>query len=84
MLLRARLVDLLDDSPDARIASVSSNEPTDGHDWKIIAPMVVLLRAERSDRGTGRVYTITVEGKDNAGNVTSKAITVKVPLHLHR
>ena len=87
VLLRARLVDLLDSSPDARVVGVSSNEPDGGHsspDWKIIAPMLVLLRAERSAQGTGRVYTINVEGKDNAGNVTSRAVTVNVPLRLHR
>jgi rhamnogalacturonan endolyase len=89
--LRARLVDLLDHSPTARIVSVLSNEPVEGHgdghtspDWKIIGPLTVLLRAERSDKGAGRVYTINVDGKDDAGNVTSKAITVNVPLRLHR
>jgi rhamnogalacturonan endolyase len=89
--VEAHLVDLLDRSPRARIVSVSSNEPVDGQDdghtapdWKITGPLTVLLRAERSGRGTGRVYTITVEGKDDAGNVASKTVTVNVPLRHHR
>ena len=41
---------------------------------------IVLLRASR--RGSdlnGRHYRITVRGKDNAGNATSKSVTVTVP-----
>jgi rhamnogalacturonan endolyase len=89
--VKAQLVDLLDRSPQACIVSVSSNEPVDGEDdghtapdWKITGPSTVLLRAERSGRGTGRVYTITVAGEDEAGNVASKTVTVNVPLRDHR
>jgi rhamnogalacturonan endolyase len=91
VLIDAKLVDLLDPSPISRIASVSSNEPVDGAgdghtspDWIILSPHIVLLRAERSDKGTGRVYSIQVEGKDDAGNVASQTIQVNVPLRLHR
>jgi rhamnogalacturonan endolyase len=89
--VKASLVDLLDRWPRARIVSVSSNEPVDGHDdghtapdWKITGPLTVQLRAERSESGTGRVYTINVEAKDDAGNVASNAVTVNVPLRPHR
>jgi rhamnogalacturonan endolyase len=85
--LQARLVDLLDHSPEARIVSVSSNEPVDGDDdghtapdWKITGPLSVALRAERSESGTGRIYTIQVDGTDDAGNVASRTVTVAVPL----
>jgi hypothetical protein len=49
-------------------------------DWKITGPLTAVLRAERSESGTGRVYTIQVEGTDAAGNVTSQNVLVKVPL----
>ena len=83
----AALVDLLDAAPTARIVGVSSNEPIDGADdgntspdWEITGPLTVSLRAERSGVGTGRVYTIQVEGRDSAGNTTLQAVTVSVPL----
>jgi hypothetical protein len=37
------------------------------------------LRAERSNRGTGRIYTITVVCTDPAGNQSTKVVTVTVP-----
>jgi rhamnogalacturonan endolyase len=83
----AELVDLLDSAPTARIVGVSSNEPIDGEDdgntspdWQIIGPLTVHLRAERSGAGKGRLYTIQVEGKDAAGNITLQTVTVSVPL----
>jgi hypothetical protein len=66
--VKAQLVDLLDHSPRARIVSVSG----DRRDWILAGPLNILLLAER-----GRVYTITVEGKDDAGNVESKTVTVR-------
>lgn len=66
--------------------NVASNEPIDGlgdgdtsPDWQIIDAHHVLLRAERSGRGTGRVYTITVTCTDGANNTTVKTVTVLVP-----
>jgi len=83
----AELVDLLDSAPTARIVGVTSNEPVDGADdgntspdWEITGPLSLNLRAERSGTGTGRIYTIQVEGKDAAGNTTLQAISVGVPL----
>jgi len=68
------------------ITSVTSNEPENGlgdgdtaPDWIITGALKVSLRAERSGRGNGRVYTITVECKDAAGNVSHGATTVTVP-----
>jgi uncharacterized lipoprotein YddW (UPF0748 family) len=67
--------------------AVSSNEPENGNgdggnngpDWKIIDNHHVQLRAERSGKGDGRVYTITVTATDAAGNKTTRNVTVTVP-----
>jgi hypothetical protein len=37
------------------------------------------LRAERSDKGTGRIYTIIYTVTDKAGNSTDVAVTVTIP-----
>lgn len=70
----------------ARILAVSSNEPADGHgdghtqpDWEITGPLSVKLRAERSGKGSGRIYTITVEARDAAGNTSTQTTEVYVP-----
>ena len=69
-----------------RIASVASNEPITGlgggdigPDWQITGDLTVNLRAERSNKGTGRVYTITVECGDMSGNRSTRTVTVTVP-----
>lgn len=69
-----------------RIVSVTSNEPDNGlgdgdtaNDIKITGAMTVDLRAERSGKGNGRTYTITVEAKDAAGNTSTKTVAVSVP-----
>ncbi len=89
----AAATDNLGGATTTRIASVTSNEPENGTgdgdvapDWVIKttgwvatgSSMFVDLRAERAGSGTGRIYTITVECKDAAGNVSSKIVTVKV------
>lgn len=68
------------------ITSVSSNEPINGlgdgdtaPDWIITSGSTVLLRAERSGLGSGRVYTITLTCRDASGNTTSRTTTVLVP-----
>ena len=66
-----------------RIVSVASNEPVQGNggasDWEITGDLTVTLRAERSGRGDGRVYTITVECVDTSGNKSTSTATVTVP-----
>lgn len=64
-----------------RIVSVSSNEPVDKKqpDWIITGDLTLLLRAERSPRGSGRVYTIKVESRDQAGNKSYGTVKVLVP-----
>lgn len=71
------------------LVSVTSNEPDDAPgpaDGKTINDIVVvdddtfLLRAERSELGTGRIYTITYSVTDACGNQTTKSATVTVPV----
>jgi hypothetical protein len=70
----------------SKIVSVTSNEPQNGlgdgdtgSDWQITGDLRVLLRAERSGKGSGRTYTITVEVADEADNKTTGQVTVVVP-----
>jgi hypothetical protein len=65
-------------SVDCHITSVASNEPVDG-DWIVTGPLTLKLRAERSNKGTGRIYTITIECTDPTGNRSTRAVTVRVP-----
>ena len=39
----------------------------------------VCIRAERSGAGAGRVYTVTVEATDAAGNATRKDMRITIP-----
>jgi len=68
------------------VVSVTSNEPISGNgegdtapDWEITGNLTLNLRAERSGGGTGRIYTISVQCTDNAGNSASRSTTVTVP-----
>ena len=66
--------------------SILSNEPENGHgdgnttpDWEILDEHNVLLRAERSGKGNGREYYITIKVTDSSGNLTEQLVTVSVP-----
>jgi uncharacterized protein len=69
--------------------SVTSDEPVTGHgqglagltspDWRVIDANHVRLRAERSVRGDGRVYTITIRSTDAAGGASTAQVFVTVP-----
>jgi hypothetical protein len=66
--------------------NVSSNEPDNGlgdgdmpNDIQVIDDHHVKLRAERSGKGNGRVYTITIKSTDAGGNSTTTQVTVSVP-----
>jgi hypothetical protein len=72
-----------------KILSVTSNEPVNGTgdgdtgpDWAITGDHTVQLRAERSGKGHGRTYSITIQASDQSGNTSSKVLTVSVP-HNH-
>lgn len=66
--------------------NVTSNEPINGTgdgdtapDWEIVDAQHVRLRAERAGNGLGRIYTVTINCTDSAGNSTSKVVRVLVP-----
>jgi hypothetical protein len=48
-------------------------------DWEIVDAHHVLLRAERSSKGDGRVYTIRILARDAAGGSAAQELTVTVP-----
>jgi hypothetical protein len=70
-----------------KITSITSSEPEDAKgsgntapDWEITGNHTAKLRAERSGITGPRVYTLTVEAEDAAGNVSApKTVTVTVP-----
>jgi hypothetical protein len=77
-------IDAVDPAPVSRILSVSSNQPVNGTgdgdtapDWQITGPLTVKLRSERS-KNVDRVYTITIESVDDAGNASTATTTVTV------
>ena len=65
--------------------SVPSNEPISGKghcstspDRVITGDLTVDLRAERSGKGDGRVYTVVVACTDDSGNSSLSTVTVSV------
>jgi hypothetical protein len=69
----------------ATLVSVTSNEPDEGlgdgdtaNDIVILDDHTFDLRAERSGRGAGRVYTITYQARDACGNTNLASATVSV------
>ncbi len=76
---------------DCRIVAVSSNEPVNGvgdgntapdwtaPDWEVTGNLTVNLRAERSGKRSGRVYTIMVQCTDGFENSAMETMTVTVP-----
>ncbi len=78
--------DLSDSCGGTCALTVSSNEPPNGTgdgetspDWSVVDSHHVQLRAERSGKGNGRTYTLTLTCTDAAGNATVKKTTVFVP-----
>ncbi|MCI0745045.1 MAG: HYR domain-containing protein [Verrucomicrobia subdivision 3 bacterium] len=77
--------DNCDPAPVSRIVSITSNEPETGPgdntapDTAITGSLTGLVRAERSPRGEGRLYTITVLCVDASGNKATASVSVFVP-----
>ena len=78
--------DNFDPSPTVTLISVTSNEPDNGkgdgnttNDIVIVDDTSFRLRAERSGRGNGRVYTITYQVADDCGNTATDSVDVLVP-----
>lgn len=72
--------DPYDPNPVCKIASVSNNQ-TSGKkpDWTISGDLDINLRAENSQKGNERKYTIKVACTDVTGLSTTKALIVNVP-----
>ena len=62
-----------------QITSVASSDPVEGEDWIITGDLTLKLRAERVNKRTDRIYTVTIVCTDAAGNQSTKAVTVTVP-----
>jgi hypothetical protein len=85
--VRFTLRDNCDPNPQVFL-QITSDEPArsaKGHggsqsapDAKIIADRRVLLRAERSEDGDGRVYVLTLTARDSSGNAVAATSEVKV------
>jgi len=80
--------DICDPSP-ALSVTVTSNEPDNGKgdgdtepDWKVVdngdRTFDVWMRAERSGKSSGRVYTITATATDGSGNSATRVADVTV------
>lgn len=72
-------------TPNCRIVSVESDEPTDGTgdgdtepDWESTGRFTLNLRAERSGAGDGRRYVITTQCTDTAGLGSTREVIVTV------
>ena len=70
------------------ITNITSNEPQTGldggdlgPDWEGTVGLTTSLRAERSARRSGRLYTLTVTCTDEAGNSSTGSVGVSVPLN---
>jgi uncharacterized protein len=83
------LEDDRDSAPMVELVSVTSNEPDDApggsdgntrNDIVVVDDDTFLLRAERDERGQGRVYTITYRATDACGNATEDTARVLVPV----
>lgn len=86
VVLEVNATDTCELEPVCQITSVTSSESVNGggdgntaSDWKITGNLTASLRAERSGKGAGRQYTITVECTDGSGNSSITTEMVIVP-----
>ena len=78
--------DNFDTTPTITLLSVTSNEPDNGlgdgdtaGDIVVVDDTTFQLRAERSGKGSGRVYTVTYQVTDDCGNTAIGTAEVLVP-----
>ena len=81
--------DFVDPDPAVTLVSATSSEPDDAPggadgatsgDVAIVDGTTFRLRAERSEAGPGRVYTLTYRALDACGNSVQRSATVSVPV----
>ncbi len=77
--LNATVHDAVDAAPRTKIVAVTCNEAIAADDVVLTGDLTLNVRAERAGGGDGRVYTITVESRDAAGNASSATVIVSVP-----
>jgi len=70
------VVDAVDTSLATRIVSVAGSEDVTG-DWRITGNLTLEVRA-RSIGKASRVYTVTVESRDDSGNLSTRTVNVTV------
>jgi hypothetical protein len=71
--------DNCDEWPEVSLVSITVDGDGATEDDIQIGDEGIWLRAERSGRGIGRVYTISYQAADDSGNVTVNSTTVTVP-----
>jgi hypothetical protein len=69
-----KIIQVTSSEPDS-----STNEHDHPNDVAIAGDMALSLRAERLGNGSGRVYSITVQARDAAGNASTQTVSVAVP-----
>lgn len=81
-----RIVSVTSNEPDNGLGDgdtandiVFTTNPVTVNGTAVTGGLTLSLRAERSGTGNGRVYTITVQASDLAGNASTKTVTVSVP-----
>lgn len=72
--------DNCDQNPVCKITAISENEPGNGKspDWQITGNLTASLKADRTNAKDPRVYTLTVQCADAAGNSSGGTTTVSV------
>lgn len=85
LTLRVEATDAADAAPRSSVVEIGSDEPAGGGgtrptvgDWVFGGDLAFSLRAARSGRSDGRVYTIIVETRDASGNITRSSTVVRV------
>jgi hypothetical protein len=76
VVITANVADAVDSTPTTRIIGVTGSENIAG-DWQITGDLTLQVRAKATAK-SGRVYTITVESRDDAGNASTRTVTVTV------
>jgi hypothetical protein len=77
--LAVRVADSCDPAPRCSITGVRSDDGGSPKDWKVTGPLSLSLRAERTGRGAGRTYSVSVRCGDASGNHTLGKVSVTVP-----